>query len=156
MGRCRQGVLAVYAHGVIWFLRHGDAEDGGDDFARALTKKGERQSCAAGQALAALGVELDACLTSPRVRAVQTAELACETLSVEPEQAPELSGGDFDPRSLTAGRGEVLLVGHEPDFSRAVGELTGARIEMKKGGLAAVDGTTLAALLRPAQIKRIA
>jgi phosphohistidine phosphatase len=137
---------------VIWFLRHGDAEDGDDDFARALTEKGERQSRAAGEALAALGVELDACVTSPRGRAVQT----CAALGVEPEQANELSGGDFDPHAVTAGRGDVLLVGHEPDFSRAVGDLTGARVEMKKGGLAAVEGSVLVALLRPAQIKRIA
>ena len=141
---------------MIWFLRHGDAEDGDDDFARELTEKGERQSRAAGNALAALGVELDACLTSPRVRAGQTAKLACAALAIEPEEAQELSGGDFDPEALAAGRGNVLLVGHEPDFSRAVGDLTGARIEMKKGGLAAVDGATLVALLRPAQIKRIA
>ena len=141
---------------MIWFLRHGDADDGDDDFARELTAKGERQSLAAGQALAALGADLDACLTSPRVRAAQTAELACEALDLEPEPASELSGGEFDPRSLAAGRGDVLLVGHEPDFSRAVGDLTGARIEMKKGGLAAVDGSTLVALLRPGQIKRIA
>ena len=50
---------------MIWFLRHGDAADGADDFARELTVKGERQSRAAGEALAALGVEIDACLTSP-------------------------------------------------------------------------------------------
>ncbi len=120
-----------------------------------LTEKGERQSRAAGAALAALGVEIDACLTSPRVRAVQTAELACEALGIEPEKANELSGGEIDPESLAAGRGDVLLVGHEPDFSHAVYSLTGARIDMKKGGLAAVDGRTLVSLLRPAQIKRL-
>ena len=141
---------------MIWFLRHGDAEDGdGDDWARELTEKGTRQSKAAGEALAALGVEIDACLTSPRIRALQTAELACEPLGIEPEIAEELSGGDFDSASLAAGRGNVLLVGHEPDFSRAVHDLTGARIDMKKGGLAAVDGRTLTTLLRPAQIKRL-
>ena len=140
---------------MIWFLRHGDAADGADDFARPLTEKGERQSRAAGAALAALGVEIDVCLTSPRVRAVQTAELACEALGIEPEDANELSGGEIDPESLAAGRGDVLLVGHEPDFSHAVYNLTGARIDMKKGGLAAVDGRTLVSLLRPAQIKRL-
>lgn len=141
---------------VIWFLRHGDAEDGPDDFSRRLTSKGERQARGAGKALAVLSVEIEACISSPRVRAIETALLACEELGVEPEEASELSGGDFDPRALCLGRGTVLLVGHEPDFSRAVGDLTGARIEMKKGGLAAVEGSTLVALLRPAQIKRIA
>ena len=140
---------------MIWFLRHGDAADGGDDFARPLTEKGKRQSAVAGNALAALGVTIDVCLTSPRVRAVETARLACDPLGLEPEIASELSGGDFDPEVLAAGRGEVLLVGHEPDFSRAVHDLTGARVEMKKGGLAGVDGATLTTLLRPAQIRRL-
>jgi phosphohistidine phosphatase len=141
---------------VIWFLRHGDAADGKDDFARELTEKGMRQSRAAGEALAKLEVELDVCLTSPLVRAKQTAELSCDALGLEPEQTQALAGGDFDPFELVAGRGNVLLVGHEPDFSRAVGDMTGARIEMKKGGLAAVDGSTLVALLRPAQIRLLA
>lgn len=141
---------------MIWFLRHGDAEDGADDFARELTENGERQARAAGSALAALGVQIDACLTSPRVRAVQTAQLACEALGVDPEEVDELSGGQFDAAELPAGRGEVLLVGHEPDFSQAVYDLTGARIEMKKGGLAAVDGRVLLTLLRSPQIREIA
>ncbi len=141
---------------MIWFLRHGDAEDGDDDFQRPLTAKGERQSKTAGEALATLGVSIDACITSPRVRALDTARIACEALDVEPEVADDLSGGPFDPGDLAAGRGNVLLVGHEPDFSQAVHELTGARIEMKKGGLAAVDGEILVTLLRPAQIKKLA
>ncbi len=141
---------------MIWFLRHGDAADGVDDFARSLTDKGEQQAKAVGKALAELGVSIDACLTSPLVRALETARLVCELLGMEPEIANELSGGEFDPLALRAGRGDVLLVGHEPDFSRAIGDLTGARVEMKKGGLAAVDGATLVALLRPGQIKRLA
>lgn len=140
---------------MIWFLRHGDAADGDDDFARPLTEKGERQSRVAGAALSSLGVQIDACLTSPRVRALETARLACESLDVEPEVVEALSGGRFDPADLVAGRGEVLLVGHEPDFSQAVCDLTGARIEMKKGGLAAVDGRVLVTLLRPGQLKRL-
>lgn len=141
---------------MIWFLRHGDAEDGdGDDFARRLTPKGERQARAAGAALAALGAEIDACLTSPRVRAAETAKLACEPLGLEPEVEKDLSGGQIYPAALVAGRGSVLLVGHEPDFSQAVHHLTGARVEMKKGGLACVQDRTLLALLRPGQIKRI-
>jgi phosphohistidine phosphatase len=97
----------------------------------------------------ALGVELDACISSPKVRALQTAEFACEPLGVEVEEDDRLRGGDFDPLELAAGRGEVLLVGHEPDFSDEVGRLTGAGAKLKKGGLAIVDGSTLLALLRP-------
>jgi phosphohistidine phosphatase len=142
---------------VIWLLRHGDAEDtASDDASRRLTEKGRRQSRAAGSALKALGVELDACLTSPKVRAVETARLACEPLGVPVEEADALRGGDFDPHDLAAGRGNVLLVGHEPDFSRAIQAATGARVDVKKGGLAAIDGSVLVSLLRPAQLKRIA
>jgi phosphohistidine phosphatase len=138
-------------------LRHGDAEDGfGDDAARRLTPKGEAQAEAAGLALAALGVEIDTCLSSTRVRAAETARIACRALGVEPEPTDELRGGAFDGAALAAGRGSVLLVGHEPDFSAEVARLTGARVKMKKGGLAIVDGGTLLALLRPRELAAIA
>jgi phosphohistidine phosphatase len=142
---------------MIYLLRHGDAERGdGDDAARQLTGKGERQSEAAGQALAALGATLDACLTSPKARAAHTARLTCRALGIEPEVAGELGGGEFDALSLTVGRGEVMLVGHEPDFSNEVARLTGARAKLRKGGLAIVDGNTLLALLRPDELAAIA
>ncbi len=138
---------------MIYLLRHGDAEDGnGDDAARRLTAKGEAQARAAGRALATMGAEIDACLASPKVRAAETARLACEALAVEPETAEKLRGGRFDSLALTAGRGDVLLVGHEPDFSGEVARLTGAKVKLRKGGLAIVDGGTLVALLRPADL----
>lgn len=141
---------------MIYLLRHGEAvpRNGSDDAARQLTAKGERQSQAAGLALAALGVELDACLTSPKVRAADTARLACEALAVEPEIAAELADG-FDTLDLVAGRGHVLLVGHNPDFTEEVGRLTGANAKLRKGGLAIVDGSTLLALLRPEDLAAI-
>jgi phosphohistidine phosphatase len=134
---------------MIYLLRHGDAEEGmGDDAARRLTLKGERQARAAGEALAALGIKPDACLASPKVRAADTAKLACEALDLEPEITEGLRGGPFDSTDLAAGRGDVLLVGHEPDFSSEVARLTGAKVKLRKGGLAVVDGGTLVALLR--------
>jgi phosphohistidine phosphatase len=142
---------------LIWLLRHGEAEaEADDDASRELTAKGERQARAAGAALEALGVEIDACLTSPKVRSVRTAELACEPLGVEPELTEALRGGDFDPAELAAGRGEVLLVGHEPDLSRAIQLATGGRVDLKKGSLAALDGSALTTLLRPAALRRVA
>jgi phosphohistidine phosphatase len=141
---------------VIWFLRHGDAEDGEDDFQRKLTDKGRRQSRDAGATLVALGVELELCLTSPRVRARETAELACESLGVEIAIEDRLAGGRFDPLELAAGVDDVLLVGHEPDFSDVIGELTGGHVDMKKGGLAAVDDRELRVLLRPKETRLIA
>jgi phosphohistidine phosphatase len=143
---------------VIWLLRHGDAEDGEGkpDGERELTEKGERQSRDAGKALKALGVEFDICLTSPKVRAKQTAELACESLDCPIEEDERLAGGDFDPLDVSAGRGEVMLVGHEPDFSGAVALVTGSRVKMKKGGVAALDDHILHVLLRPKDLKAIA
>ncbi len=143
---------------MLYLLRHGDAEhETRDDAARQLTEKGEGQARAAGAALARLGAEIDACLTSPRVRAAETARLACESLpGIAPEVAAELAGGSFDALALGAGRGNVLLVGHEPDFSREVGRLTGANAKLRKGGLAIVDGSVLQALLRPRDLRLIA
>jgi phosphohistidine phosphatase len=142
---------------VIWLLRHGEAEDAAsDDASRRLTAKGERQSRAAGAALAALGIGLQACLTSPKARALDTARIACGELGLEAEATDSLRGGDFDPAELAAGRGEVLMVGHEPDLSRAIQLATGARVELKKGGIAAIDEGSLVTLLRPGQVRRLA
>jgi phosphohistidine phosphatase len=142
---------------VIWLLRHGDAEDeAADDASRKLTEDGRRQAENAGKALAAIGAELDACLTSPKVRARDTAEVACRELGVEAEETDALRGGEFDIADITAGRGNVLLVGHEPDFHRAIQAATGGLVKLKKGGVAAVEGNELHLLLRPAELERIA
>jgi phosphohistidine phosphatase len=143
---------------VIWILRHGDAEagEGKSDADRELTEKGEGQSVNAGRALKKLGIEIDVCLTSPKVRAKRTAELACDVLGAAVEVDDRLSGGDFDPMELAAGRGEVMLVGHEPDCSQAVALVTGSRVKLKKGGIAALDDHVLHALLRPKDLKEIA
>jgi len=142
---------------MIWLLRHGDAEDiADDDASRPLTAKGKRQARAAGAALAKLDPGIEACLTSPKVRAVATARLVCDALGIEAEPSEALRGGDFDPAALVRGNGEILLVGHEPDLSRAVQLATGARVEMKKGGLAIIDGSVLHALMRPDALRRIA
>jgi phosphohistidine phosphatase len=142
---------------VLWLLRHGDAADGSPDAERPLTGKGEEQARVAGRALAALGVKMEACLTSPKVRAADTARLVCEPLGIEPQHEPKLAGGPFDAEALAAGLGDdVLLVGHDPDFSMAVHALTGAQVRMKKGGLAGVEKGELKVLLRPAETAAIA
>jgi phosphohistidine phosphatase len=151
----------------LWFLRHGEAEphDAREDADRRLTARGERQSEAAGYALARLGVEFDALYTSPKVRAADTARIAAESLGVEPQDYEPLAD-DFGPKEALAlldGRDDdarVLVVGHEPYFSDVVHALTGARIDLKKGGVAAVrvkDGATeLAVLLRPRELDSLA
>jgi phosphohistidine phosphatase len=142
---------------VIWLLRHGDAADGSPDSDRPLTDEGREQSRIAGAAMNALGVELNACLASPKVRAADTARIACAELGIEPQLEPKLAGGPIDAEALAAGLGdEVLLVGHDPDFSMAVHDLTGAQVRMAKGGLAAVKNGELIILLRPHELRQIA
>jgi phosphohistidine phosphatase len=142
---------------VLWLLRHGEAAEGSPDAERPLTEEGERQSRLAGEALKQLGVKLDACLTSPKLRAAETARLACEVLGVEPQQEPQLAGGPFDAEALAAGLGDnVLLVGHDPDFSMAVHSMTGAQVRLQKGGMAGVDTGELSVVLRTLEIEAIA
>jgi phosphohistidine phosphatase len=142
---------------VLWLLRHGDAAEGSPDAERPLTDKGKEQARAAGRALKELGVKPAACLTSPKVRALDTARIACEELGIEPQLEPKLAGGPFDPEALAAGLGDdVLLVGHDPDFSMAVHSLTGAQVRMKKGGLAGVEKGELKVLIRPTETRAIA
>ncbi|MEA2394248.1 MAG: phosphohistidine phosphatase, partial [Solirubrobacteraceae bacterium] len=93
------------------------------------------------------------------------AVLACRELGVEPIEHEALASGfdADDARELLAAAGSeqrVLVVGHEPDFSQIVHDLTGGRIDLKKGGIAAVRlhgaGGELIVLLRPREIERIA
>ncbi len=142
---------------MLWMLRHAEAEDGTPDDERSLTRKGEDQARVAGTALARLGVKLDACVSSPKLRALQTARLVCEQLGVEVTADERLAGGPFDPRAVAAGLGdEVMLVGHEPDFSMALHRMTGAQVRMKKSGLAGVDRGELKLLLRPVELQALA
>jgi phosphohistidine phosphatase len=148
-------------------LRHGDAEDHGAraDFERRLTDRGERQSQAAGRALLRLGAPIEHAFTSPRVRALDTARIACAALGVEPIVHQALAG-EFEPGDATeliaaaSADGALLLVGHEPDLSNLVLSLTGARVEMKKGGLVAIRvapaHAELLVLLRPREIELLA
>ena len=126
------------------------------DEERPLTDRGVQQAQDAGRALAVLGTQIDACLTSPKLRARQTAQLACESLGVAPTIESALSGEPFDVHALTAGLGEVLLVGHDPSFSLTLHDLTGTQARMRKGGLAAVAKGELVVLLRPAELSAIA
>ncbi len=147
----------------IWLLRHGEAEAHGSptDAERRLTARGEQQSRAAGAALAALGVRFSAVLSSPRIRARDTARLAAEALGTQPVVHDPLSS-DFDAEQaldLLAERDDdarLLLVGHEPDFAQVIYALTGARVHLKKGGVAALrvkrpEGALLV-LLRPREL----
>jgi phosphohistidine phosphatase len=141
---------------MLWLLRHAEAADGTPDDDRPLTERGVRQATAAGFALERLGVKIDACLSSPKLRALQTAQLACEALGVEVTVEPRLSGEPFDAYDLAAGLGEVLLVGHDPSFTLTLHDLTGAQARMRKGGLAGINKGELITLMRPTELAAIA
>jgi phosphohistidine phosphatase len=151
----------------LWLLRHGEAEphDARSDAERRLTARGERQAKAAGAALARLGIDFALVLTSPRVRALDTARLACESLGAESVVHEPLSGGfdRDDALEVMAGQdagARVLVVGHEPDFSQVIHDLTGGTVDLKKGGVGAVrmDGPRgeLIVLLRPRELETLA
>jgi phosphohistidine phosphatase len=151
----------------LWLLRHGEAvpHESKPDADRELTPRGERQAIAAGEGLARLGVEFDACYTSPKVRARDTARLACKALNIEPAEEDSLTDGfdREDALELLLRHGadaRVLVVGHDPSFSQVVHDFTGGRIDFKKGGVAAVraerGGGELLALLRPKELESLA
>ena len=150
----------------LWLLRHGEAVPHGaaPDPERELTPVGERQAQAAGIALARLGIELAACYASPKVRARATATLACEALGLRVEDDERVASGPDvdDARELLLAHEDtdrILVVGHEPYLGQLVHDLTGARVDFKKGGIAAVKLTPapeLLALLRPRELATIA
>jgi len=151
---------------MLWLLRHGEAEDSAaSDFERRLTGRGEHQARCAGRALAQLGIDLDHAFTSPRVRAFDTARLACAELGVQAVVHAPLSEGftvddALELAAVTGADGSILLVGHEPDLSGLVADLTSGRVAMKKGGLAAIrlahGRGEISALLRPREIELVA
>ena len=141
---------------MLWLLRHAEATDGAPDGDRPLTDRGVRQAEAAGLALARLGTHIELCLSSPKLRALQTARLACEHLGVEVTVEPALAGEPFDVHELSAGVEDVLLVGHDPSFSLTLHDLTGAQARMRKGGLAGIHKGELLVLLRPNELSAIA
>jgi phosphohistidine phosphatase len=155
----------------LWLLRHAEAEPHGsrEDSARRLTERGEQQARAAGVAIARIGVRFDTILYSPKVRAAQTAELAAEAWEEEERERmavhEPLAGGFEVAQALDALAGagpdaRVLLIGHEPDLSQLAAALTGAKLDLKKGGVAALrlEGASgeLAVLLRPRDLALIA
>jgi phosphohistidine phosphatase len=151
----------------LWLLRHGEAvpHESKPDAERELTPRGERQATAAGKGLAKLGLEFEACYTSPKVRARDTARLACEALNIEPTEEDVLADGfdRDDALELLMRHGvdaRVLVVGHDPSFTQVVHEFTGGRVDFKKGGVAAVRAERtsgeLLALLRPRELESLA
>jgi phosphohistidine phosphatase len=132
----------------IQLLRHGKAAPHGHpegDFARELVEKGRDQARRAARFLAAADCLPELVLTSPVLRARQTAGIFCETAGLEaPLLQPWLACGmrpEVAAAELAGFRefARVMIVGHEPDFSSLVEWLLGAQgggVEVKKATLA--------------------
>ena len=132
----------------LYLLRHADAGDPmawpGDDDERPLSAKGRRQARRLGSMLADIGWKPDVILTSPKVRAAQTARIVGKAVDVPTVDEGRLAAS-FDMSDI--GRlleahpeaRRVVLVGHDPDFSAVASTLTGAAIELRKGAIARID-----------------
>lgn len=112
----------------LFLVRHAEAAPGEPDDVRPLTAQGRDQARALGKRLAADGIRPDALLSSPLLRARETAQELGRALGVEAEPNERLAPGATadDVRAATAGRGEtVLVVGHQPDCGEIAAALTG-------------------------------
>jgi phosphohistidine phosphatase len=132
----------------IHLLRHAHAGDPGawtgPDAARPLSDKGRDQSDRLGRFLAGIHFRPDLVLTSPRLRASETAEIVAGHLRMSVETDDRLGGGLDLPTldELLADHGgprSSVLVGHDPDFSDLVSTLCGAGLVMRKGALARIE-----------------
>jgi phosphohistidine phosphatase len=133
----------------LHLLRHAHAGDPArwheDDAARPLSEKGRRQAELLARLLTKVAEPPDLFITSPKVRAAETAEIVAKALKVAVVVDGRLVG-PLDPGVVTdillaAGPAERrCIVGHDPDFSELLGELLGvAAIPMRKGAFARVD-----------------
>jgi phosphohistidine phosphatase len=134
----------------LYFFRHGIAVDREDpsvtnDAVRPLTDDGIRKTRSAAEGLKRMEIAFDRILTSPWLRAIQTASILSEVLYLSPAQEiPELAG-DKTPDDLLATLAKhhgkrTLLVGHEPLLSSTVVQLLGGdwNLDLKKSGCCAV------------------
>jgi phosphohistidine phosphatase len=128
-------------------LRHGKAEAKGHkkDFDRELVERGFEQARKAGQLLKATGHSPNIVLTSPLVRAKQTAETFCEAAGIDgPIVQPWIASGMRPETALAELRAftefrRVMIVGHEPDLSSLVHWICGGEVELPTGALVCLE-----------------
>lgn len=140
----------------LYLIRHGVAEEPGkawpDDARRPLTDEGMARLRKVTRGLGHLGVKMDVLLTSPMVRARQTADIVASGLDPRPHIATmdSLAVGAtvtavFADLEKHSKRASVGLVGHEPNIGELMGRLLGSKREFafKKGGICRIDVDTL-------------
>ena len=130
----------------LYFLRHGEADWPNwkkPDDERPLTKRGKNEMREVAAFLKRLKARPDVIVTSPLPRASQTAEIAAERLKVKCREDKLLAPG-FGPTELERllkkyPAESLMIVGHEPDFTGTISELTGASLKLPKAGVALVE-----------------
>ena len=136
----------------LYLIRHGVADERGDgwpdDTKRPLTEAGTTRMRKSMRGLVQAGIAFDVVLTSPLVRARQTADVVAAAFDPRPPifVVESLAPGGAYGAVLAdvekhARKGRVALVGHEPDLGEMTGRLLGARqpIEYKKGSVCRID-----------------
>ena len=131
----------------IWILRHAEAESTGPegDASRRLTGDGRRRAKEVGRSLADRGLKPGRVVTSPYLRARETAEIAAAEaapkIGIEEDVRLEPGGdtGDAARAILHDGPLPALLVGHNPDLSELVLALSGSPVAMRKGMLVRLE-----------------
>lgn len=150
----------------LTLIRHAIAEDGADDAARPLSKKGKKRFTQSVKGLKALGLRFERVLHSPKKRAVETAGLLRSLCDGELKSTPLLAREpDVELWELLEGE-RLAVVGHEPYLSTLLGWLVtgeasaGENFELKKGGVAQLEGEPgpagmkLVSLLTPKALRR--
>ena len=129
----------------LYLLRHGKADWPNwtkSDDERPLTDEGKKEMAVVAKFLDRLKVT-PAILTSPLPRASQTAEIAGKHLkakvSVEPLLRPGFNASALKKILKEAGDEALMLVGHEPDFTHTIFQLTGGHAKLSKGGVALIE-----------------
>lgn len=132
----------------LYLLRHAHAGDAakweGPDAERPLSARGKRQATRLGAFLAERAFAPDAIVTSPKLRARQTAEIVADALgfgiTVDDRLAGRLDANLVADMADRGGGTSIMLVGHDPDFSELAASLTGAEyLPMRKGALVRID-----------------
>jgi phosphohistidine phosphatase len=124
----------------LFVVRHAEAAPGDPDELRPLTDAGRAAARALGDRLGELGV--DAVVTSPLLRARETGEAIARAAGIDAEPDERLAPGAnaADVRAAVHGRGDsVVAVGHQPDCSEIVLELTGRKVPFAPGAVFEVD-----------------
>ncbi|WP_103927275.1 histidine phosphatase family protein [Petrotoga sp. SL27] len=131
-------------------VRHAKAEKRSaeiDDFERKLTKVGRNDSKEVAEYVAKLLNKVELMITSPALRAKETAEIFAKSFKSKPEILEEelLYEGEVEEiiekiSNITKGYNNVMIFGHNPTFDELAKKLTGDDLHLRKAGVICIEG----------------